>query len=827
MPASSHADDSFEALLLPAWTALAVDASQLGAAAADLRQARDRVAAAQRGRLDAFATMFEARWQLALGELATARAQNEQALRLARDAGTADAADAEAACVDLRAFIAIAEGRHDDARRDVEPWLLRIERMPEPLPTTWAIVRYLMLTRRTLVLERSGRHDDALGPSYAYLAAARACGQTPYLARALATVGGLHASLSNFEDAWELCSEAWALCEPQGWIGCMSAAGPNLMIALWGLGRADEASAMAHTLLALEPRMAPGQRNQRHFMCAIALAAAGEHGLAQECLDRGMAAQTPGTPARCEWVWTQANLWIHAGRPREALQSVVEQLARDDVVISRFPVDLIELHRAAARSCEALGEFRQALDHERKASSAREQANRTAAQARQRSLQIRHELATARLQRDQALSEQQRLAALNAQLREAGEAKTRFLAAASHDLRQPLHALTLQAAALQPHVQGAQARHLLGGVQRCAASLAAMFEALLDLARADTGTLVPQRQALNIAMLLADLVDEHRDQAAAKGLRLAFRAAPRDAMGYGCDSDPQLLTALLRNLLVNAVRYTDQGTVLLCLRRVPGTAGSWRVQVRDSGIGIAPEHQARVFEEFYQVGNAERRREQGLGLGLAIAQRLARLLEHPIALRSAPGRGTCLELRLPRAHNPATVRDLATPTPHFDGLRVAVLEDEPEVAQALVGLLRQWGCEVEHFEHAQALLRHYEHDSPPQALLADHRLPGGISGAEAILRLRAQCGRQVPAVILTGDVAPNTMAGFQAAQLECLPKPVPIPGLALWLAAVAAHVAAHAAAHVAAHAEGAGHASHRRELGGVTSAALASGAPSG
>jgi signal transduction histidine kinase len=799
MPTPPGVDENLEALLQPAWTALAVDPGQLGAAAAELK--RGRVAPGERARRDAFAASFLARWHLARGEVDLARALCEEALGLARAtgapdatgaAGAADRADAEAAIVDVQALIAVTERRFDDAVQAVTPWLEHIARLPEPLTTTWALLRYLMLTRTSVAMERTGRHDEALQPNYASLAAARACGQAPYLARALASVGGLQGSLSNFEDALELCGEAWALCEPPGWVGCMAAAGPNLTMALWGLGRLDEARQMAHRMLELEPRLPPAQRHQRHFLMAIAFAAGGELALAQECLDLGIAAQPRGTPPRSEWVFTQARLWNRAGRPREALQSVLEQLARDDVVESRFPVDLIELHVVAARSCEALGELRQALHHEREASRARQRANRIAAQARQRTLQIRHDLDTARRQRDQALHEQERLATLNAQLREAGEAKTRFLAAASHDLRQPLHALTLQAAALRPHVHDARPTHLLAGVERCAASLTAMFDALLDLSRADMGLLVPQRQPLNIAALLADLVDEHRAQATAKGLRLAFRTVPAGPQGFGCDSDPQLLTALLRNLLVNALRYTERGTVLLCLRRArhpaPGggpAAAGWRVQVRDSGIGIARDEQARVFEEFYQVGNPERRREQGLGMGLAIVQRLARLLDHPLALRSAPERGTCVELRLPWAAH-AEPSDPRAVAPALNGLRVAVLEDDRESGEALAGLLRQWGCEVRHFERAQALWQAIERHGPPQALLADHRLPGNVSGADAIAVVRARCGAGLPALILTGDVSPATQAAFTAAALEVMPKPVPVPRLARWLEQVAA-----------------------------------------
>lgn len=815
------ADDEVDALVLPVWRMLAVDPAQLAEAAAALRLAAS--AARQSVRLQAFAEMFCARWHLACGESVQAQRLGEEALARARACG---AEDAEAASVDVLAFVALQAGHLEEASRAVQPWLDRMQRMAEPLPGSWPILRYLMTNRVSIALERSGRAHEALGPGYAYIAAARATGLAPFVARALATVGGLQSSLFNLEDALTLCSEAWQLCEGEEWAGCMGVAGPNLMLALRGVGRLEDARTLAHRLLVLEPRLPPTQRPQRLFLYAVALAEAGERELAQACLDQGQSAQPPGTPPRCEWVWTQANLWLHAGRAREALELVGQQWARGpQIQSSHFPVDEFELQRAAARACEALGEYRQALLHEREAAAARERATRVAAQARQRTLQIQHELEGARQQRDQAQREQQRLAALNAQLQEASAAKTRFLAAASHDLRQPLHALTLQAAALRMHVQGAEPVHLLAAVQRCAASLTAMFDALLDLSRADMGAHKPQPEPFDLAHLLADLVEEHCAHAQAKGLRLALRVVPNVKLGHGAMSDPQLLAALLRNLLVNALRYTEVGTVLVCLRRESGggvthgdgladqgadegagaekgaekgadggpqrsaegagRGGGWRVQVRDSGIGIAPEHHARIFEEFYQVGNAERRREQGLGLGLAIAQRLARLLGHPLTLRSAPGRGTCFELRVPAAAGllPRTAEEV--PAVRLTGLRLAVLEDEPEVAGALVLLLRQWGAQVQAFESAQALMQQVAHSGPPQALLADHRLPGGTSGAEAAARLRASCGFALPALILSGDMSPSLAQHLRDTGLAHLPKPVPVEKLLQWLCGVA------------------------------------------
>ena len=518
-------------------------------------------------------------------------------------------------------------------------------------PMSPSVLTYFLLKRRAAVFELQGHFDEALRAHHVAVAAARQSGHLGALANGLAALGGFQASELNYSDALPLCEEAWALCRSTDWFGMIGAVAPNLMMARSGVGQHAAAAELADQLRLIDHHLPLNQGHRRQFMYAIAYDRAGRRADAQCCLDLGLAARPASAPHRAEWVWAQAGLWNQQGRWADALALVTRYLAQGAQVVNGadFPVDLAELNQQAAIASEGLGQLALALRFEREAARARERAQARASHARRLSLQISMELDAAHHQRDEALRKQQELAELNARLNEANEAKSRFLAAASHDLRQPVHAMSLQAAALRQVLNQPRQFEMLAGIERCAGALGAMFEALLDLSRMDAGALQPQHQRLDLDALLLRLVDELSPLAQAKGLRLALRVAGGAARGTrSTHSDPALLEAMLRNLVGNAIKYTSAGLVLVTVR--PWRAGTvWRLQVWDTGIGIAPAEQARVFDEFYQVGNPARRREQGLGLGLAIVHRLARLLDHGLSLRSTPGRGSCFELRLPAA----------------------------------------------------------------------------------------------------------------------------------------------------------------------------------
>ncbi len=765
-----------DSLVAQAWHVLCTDALRVRSAAADIARL-----SASDPCVQGHAASFDARGRLSEGD----RAGCEQSLARAElmFEYCADL-DGTLQCLDLRVFLLSRDGRFDEAHDALAPALERIDAVRSP------VLRYFLLKRRAGTLELQGRFDDALRAHHVAVSAARQSGLPAALANALAALGGFQASELNHADALPLCEEAWALCESTRWFGMIGSVAPNLMMALSGTGRHAEAAALAQRLLALEPELPPYQRDRRLFMYAIACDRAGDLDQAQRCLDLGIAERDSGAPLRAEWVWTQASLWNQRGRGADALALVRRYLDGGAQAVNGpdFPVDLASLHHQAALACESLADFRAALAHERLAARAREQAQQQASHARRLSLQISMELEAAHRQRDDALQGQRRLAELNAELNSANEAKSRFLAAASHDLRQPVHALSLQTAALRHLLDAPRQFEMLASIERCAGALSGMFDALLDLSRMDAGALQPRRQRFDLGSLLLGLVDEQSPAAQAKGLRLALRVSGGGARA--AYSDPALLEAVLRNLIVNAIKYTPVGSVLVCARpwqQGPASADpQWRVQVWDTGVGISGADAARVFDEFYQVDNPARQRAQGLGLGLAIVQRLARLLGHALSLRSVPGRGSCFEIRLP------AVDTRAAALPDRQGvdaplhLHVAVIEDDPEVLEAMQSLLSQWGCRVtlgENSDDVLAALRD-EGESVIDAVLADLRLPGPHNGAEEVARLRQQLQRTIPALILTGDVAAHTVQLLAQQQLPWLAKPVPVDRLAAWLADV-------------------------------------------
>jgi len=398
------------------------------------------------------------------------------------------------------------------------------------------------------------------------------------------------------------------------------------------------------------------------------------------------------------------------------------------------------------------------------------------------------------------LLEQMRAAKEGAE--QANRSKTTFIAAASHDLRQPAHALGLYMAALIDDELN-PAQHDL--VQRMHASLGVlntMFNALLDISRMDAGAVIPRLRTFALAPLLHRLAAEFAPQAAERHLRLSVRlsgAPPAMHPGLHARSDPLLVERIVRNVLGNAVKYTLNGGVLLsCRPRGEAASRRWVIEVWDTGPGIAEADRERVFDEFYQVGNPERNRLAGLGLGLSIVRRLAALLGHRLALFSRPGHGSRILLELP-------CTDDAAPGPAADdrqgkvaGLVVAVIDDDPDVRSAMQLLLDRWGCRVLVGADAADVLRWLQ--APPEpptpvplhAIVADYRLRGGRTGIEAIAVLRAACGHTLPAMLVSGDSSPEQLALMRASGLACMSKPVRPARLRDWLVAVAAGDSVHA-----------------------------------
>lgn len=367
----------------------------------------------------------------------------------------------------------------------------------------------------------------------------------------------------------------------------------------------------------------------------------------------------------------------------------------------------------------------------------------------------------------------------------ANRTKTSFLAAASHDLRQPIHALGLYMQALAEQTQAGAQPELVQRMKASLAALESMFNALLDISRMDAGVVVPDVRPFALQSMLHRVADEFVALAADKGLRLSVRMSP-PAGGPSASSDPMLVERVVTNLLGNAMRYTTEGGVLLSCRLRRGNPARWLVEVWDTGPGIAAAEQERVFEEFYQLGNLQRDRSAGLGLGLSIVRRLCDLLGHRLRLVSRPGRGTRFMLELP-----ATDRSPALPEPElrhrqFDGFVVAVVEDDAEVRASTQLLLERWGCRVHAGADAAEVLASDRAGATLQSIVADFRLRDGHTGIEAIQALRTACGRELPAVIVSGDSSPQQLAQVQASGFECLGKPVAPQRLRGWLSAAAA-----------------------------------------
>jgi signal transduction histidine kinase/CheY-like chemotaxis protein len=350
----------------------------------------------------------------------------------------------------------------------------------------------------------------------------------------------------------------------------------------------------------------------------------------------------------------------------------------------------------------------------------------------------------------------------------ANAAKSRFLAAASHDLRQPLHAMTLFVSAMEDRARYPETIEMVGNVQRCTLALESLLQTLLDISKIDAGVIAPQPEHFRLAQLIARLVAEFAPQAKAAGLKL-----DADCPDLAVHSDPALVERILRNLISNAIRYTPAGRIDV---RVGSEGGAVVVEVIDTGIGIPTHQQEQVFEEFVQIGNPERNRSKGLGLGLAIVRRLARLLNVPITLDSEPGRGSAFKLALPQGDPTRVLERRAVKERTLNSLAgsvVAVIDDEADVREGMRMLLEDWGCVVFAGEDAKAVIaRLDEAGVAPEVVVADYRLRDNTTGVQAIHALRDHFQRDIAAVIVTGDTAPARLVEAQSSGHLLLHKPI-------------------------------------------------------
>ena len=357
----------------------------------------------------------------------------------------------------------------------------------------------------------------------------------------------------------------------------------------------------------------------------------------------------------------------------------------------------------------------------------------------------------------------------------ANRAKTQFFAAASHDLRQPLHAMGLFAEALRQRTRDSEVAPLVNSIHESVDALEGLFSELLDITRIDSGTLEVHERSFELGDILRKLRLHFEPSAFEKGLSLRLRGASRVV-----HADPVLVERIARNLVSNAIRYTEDGTVLVGCRQ---RGGKVVLQVWDSGVGIVPEQQARIFQEFYQVpgqGLPGAGQRKGLGLGLAIVRRLADLMGTPLKLQSWPGRGSVFSLELPAGRlalsKPPLGPGASGPALTLQGRRIVVVEDEAAVRAGLEALLMSWGAQLLVFDSVTSCVAWVKGASRdervPDLLMVDFRLEDGHTGIEALQALRRRFGAGIPAIMVTGSTMSRVEEEAQANDFHVLVKPV-------------------------------------------------------
>ncbi|KUY58992.1 ATP-binding response regulator [Burkholderia sp. RF2-non_BP3] len=351
---------------------------------------------------------------------------------------------------------------------------------------------------------------------------------------------------------------------------------------------------------------------------------------------------------------------------------------------------------------------------------------------------------------------------------EANLAKSRFLAAASHDLRQPSHALSLLVGALRGAATSSERERILLRIEQSTDTLNMLFGALLDVSRLDAGVIEVHRRPFQLDALLAHVCNDHVLDASEKNLRLS--RVPCRAI---VDTDPVLLERVVRNLVSNAIRYTDAGRVVVgCRRRGPRIA----IQVWDTGRGIPHDQLDLIFQEYYQIDNPERDRGKGLGLGLAIVRRMVDLMECGLTVRSEPGRGSCFEVCLDRSDeiprqlstSPEITRDFIQ-----TGGFVVIVDDEPAIREGMSRLLGMWGYETIAADSDEDAVEQLSACSRlPDLIVCDFRLRG-TNGLKVIERLRTEYNAEIPAMLISGDTGAERLAEAHASGCLLLHKPIP------------------------------------------------------
>lgn len=348
---------------------------------------------------------------------------------------------------------------------------------------------------------------------------------------------------------------------------------------------------------------------------------------------------------------------------------------------------------------------------------------------------------------------------------QANASKSRFLAAASHDLRQPLQSLGLYLSVLSRLLDEPKPLEVCGKMRKSLDTMGELLNALLDISKLDSGSVVPEKADVALELLFDRIVTDNVQQAEEKGLALIC-----EGTAAVVHSDPALLQRVIENLVTNAIRYTDRGEVRIDCECGDGLA---RVRVSDTGIGIPEESLEKIFDEYYQLDNPARDRRKGLGLGLSIVRHIARLLDLNLTVESVPGEGSTFTVEVPLGTAAREPEPAAVPAARGGRSRPVVLlvEDDPTVVDATIMLLGEAGVGVQHAEDGPAALERIRQGLRPDLVVCDYWL-SGMNGAEVIRAIQEQLGVDVPAVLMTGDTGSREIHSGRPARFTVLHKPV-------------------------------------------------------
>jgi signal transduction histidine kinase len=390
---------------------------------------------------------------------------------------------------------------------------------------------------------------------------------------------------------------------------------------------------------------------------------------------------------------------------------------------------------------------------------------------------------TSQLQQDREIL-QQRIEQATQALREKKEEaersshdKSRFLAVASHDLRQPLHALGLYVAELRRQLSLTPQQHLVEQVEQSVDALATLLNALLDISKLDAGAVIPQKQSCNIAAMVTRVASDYQMLATIRNIHLVVRPCKGNVT-----SDPVLLERILMNLVSNAIRYSyPNGCVMIACRK---RGNQMRIEVRDNGIGISQTDQADIFREFFQVSKPQLDSSKGQGLGLAIVDRLVKLLGHGIELRSAPNQGSLFALQVPISAEPENFSSTDTyPVFHasspegresspLTGKRILVVDDDELVLSGTATILTSWGGTVFTATCLQDVHQLLVNDEWWDLIISDYQLGVNETGFDVIAAVRARQEKNIPGILISGDTSPELLLSASSGGHHLLHKPV-------------------------------------------------------